>query len=332
MKNQMNQDTFPRLDAFFDYFMGVRERSPKTIREYRYDLRLFFRWLKKEKRLVPTSLLLDEIPLSDIDDTFLNEVRLQDLYRYLSWLVQERQEGASARSRKVSSLRSFFNYLSTKIQVIEQNPTEGLESPKKAKALPRYLDLSESQQLIRQVAHSDDPSRYRDYCILVLFLNCGMRLSELCGIDVNDIKDGTIRVTGKGNKERTLYLNALCLEALEHYIPHRIKPSDPHCQALFTSRNRRRISQRAVENLVKKHLQNAGLDPRRYSAHKLRHTAATLLYQYGSVDLRSLQQILGHESVATTEIYTHVNNGMLQEAVDRNPLNAKENQLEDSSS
>ena len=314
-------DHFPLLDDFMAYFQGVRERSEKTISEYRYDLRLFFRWYKQSKKLVDPDLPLEEIDIGDIDLDFLRRIQLSDFYRYLSWLAVERSDGPAARARKVSALRAFFTYLSAKLHLLESNPTADLESPKKMKSLPRYLDMQESVALLSSAAQDDDANASRDYCILTLFLNCGMRLSELCGIDLGDIREGQLRVLGKGNKERTIYLNKLCEEALADYLNVRRDGRHPDENALFISRNRRRISQRAVENVVKKYLLRAGLDPRRYSAHKLRHTAATLMYQYGEVDLRSLQQILGHESVATTEIYTHISSRMLEKAAEQHPLN-----------
>lgn len=314
-------DQFPLLDDFMAYFQGVRERSAKTLSEYHYDLRLFFRWYKQNKKLVDRDLPLEEIDISDIDLDLLRRIQLSDFYRYLSWLASERSVGPAARARKVSALRAFFTYLSAKLHLLESNPAANLESPKKMKSLPRYLDMQESVALLASAASDDDANASRDYCILTLFLNCGMRLSELCGIDLADIREGQLRVLGKGNKERTIYLNKLCEEALADYLKVRHDGRHPDENALFISRNRRRISQRAVENVVKKYLLKAGLDPRRYSVHKLRHTAATLMYQYGEVDLRSLQQILGHESVATTEIYTHVTARMLEKAAEQHPLN-----------
>lgn len=314
------QESFSYLDQFMDYFSGIRERSRATVREYRYDLQLFFRFLKRERGLVAKDVPFEEIPLQDIDLSFLQSVRLSDFYRFISWLGTERRNGPAARARRVSALRSFFSYLTVKLHVLESNPTAELEMPKQNKRLPRYLELDEAQDLLKGAAQSAERYSQRDYCILVLFLNCGLRLSELVGIDLPDIKGDTLRVVGKGNKERTVYLNGLAVEAIRLYLEERL-PSLKDPKALFISRNRRRISQRAVENIVKKYLLQAGLDPARYSAHKLRHTAATLMYQYGQVDLRSLQQILGHESVATTEIYTHINSEMLHAAVEKNPLN-----------
>lgn len=315
------RSTFHWMEEFLDYFSGVRERTANTMKEYRYDLILFFRWLKLERGLVPRNTEWEDIDLGDIDEAFLRKIKLSELYRFVSWLAIERKNGPAARARRISALRSFFRYLHGKVKVLEQNPAAELELPKRMKSLPRYLDMDESLALLRAAAGSDEKSSARDYCILTLFLNCGMRLSELCGIDVTDIHENRLTVLGKGRKERTVYLNRVSMEALQQWLLERVPARRPDENALFVSRNRRRISQRAVENVVKKYIMAAGLDPARYSPHKLRHTAATLMYQHGQVDLRSLQQILGHESVATTEIYTHINDPMLQQAVEKNPLN-----------
>ncbi len=318
-------NSFYWLDEFFSYFSGIKERSDRTIQEYHYDLELFFRFLKQYRGLTEPEQEFDEISIQDIDQAFLQSIQLSEMYRFISWLGKNRNNGPAARSRRISAIRTFFNYLHTKAKVIEHNPAAELESPKLKKTLPRHLSIDESVHMLSLAANADDPFAERDYCILTLFLNCGMRLSELCGINLQDIQEDTLTVLGKGGKERTIYLNQVCIQAIEQYLPTRLEPKldDKKSQnALFISRNRQRISQRAVQNIVKKYIMKAGLDPERYSVHKLRHTAATLMYQYGHVDLRSLQQILGHSSVSTTEIYTHINNDMLHEAVENNPLNS----------
>ncbi|MGI6560032.1 MAG: tyrosine recombinase XerC [Saccharofermentanales bacterium] len=311
------------LEEFFSYFSGIKARAPGTIQEYRYDLEMFFRFLKLYRKLVPEDTELEQIDISDIDEDFLRSIALSEMYRFIAWLGNERDNGPASRSRRISAIRTFFNYLSTKAKIIEYNPAAELESPKLPKKLPRYLSIEESVAVLTEAASSDSQFSARDYCILTLFLNCGMRLSELVSINMSDISQETLTVMGKGGKERTVYLNSVCIQAIDDYLPERLKPTrDSDRDALFISRNRRRISQRAVQNLVKKYIVKAGLDPKKYSTHKLRHTAATLMYQYGEVDLRSLQQILGHSSVSTTEIYTHINDDMLHEAVENNPLNS----------
>lgn len=316
-------NSFYWLEEFFSYFSGIRARSAGTIQEYRYDLEMFFRFLKMHRKLVSSEIEFTEIDISDIDDNFIKSIKLSEMYRFVAWLGNERDNGPASRSRRISAIRAFFNFLSTKAKLIDYNPAAELESPKQQKKLPRYLSVEESVSLLTEAANSDDPFSTRNYCILTLFLNCGMRLSELVNIDLDDISEDTLTVMGKGGKERTIYLNTICLQAIEDYLEERLEPKDDKDKkALFISRNRRRISQRAVQNLVKKYITQAGLDPDKYSTHKLRHTAATLMYQHGEVDLRSLQQILGHNSVSTTEIYTHINDDMLHQAVENNPLNS----------
>ncbi|MGB4609966.1 MAG: tyrosine recombinase XerC [Saccharofermentanales bacterium] len=316
------KNTFYWLEEFFSYFSGIKARAPGTIQEYRYDLEMFFRFLKKHRNLIAEDQIFEEITITDIDEEFLRSVKLSEMYRFVAWLGNERDNGPASRSRRISAIRSFYNFLSTKAKIIEYNPAAELESPKQLKKLPRYLSIDESISVLSEAANSDDKFSSRDYCILTLFLNCGMRLSELCSINLSDIAEETLTVMGKGGKERTIYLNSICIQAIDAYLPERLEPRpEEKNNPLFVSRNRRRISQRAVQNIVKKYIVKAGLDPKKYSVHKLRHTAATLMYQYGQVDLRSLQQILGHTSVSTTEIYTHVNDEMLHQAVENNPLN-----------
>lgn len=310
-----------RLEDFLGYFQSIRERSPATIREYRYDLTLFLRFLLSRKLNLPDDQEWEKIDLSLADDDFLREVTLSDLYLYITWLSTERKNTAPTRSRHISAIRSFFHYLTTKINILPENPAANLEMPKQLRRLPRYLSLEDSINLLAAVEETDERYRSRDYCIITLFLNCGIRLSELCGINISDIREDTIVVMGKGGKERTIYLNGACLAAINDYYPDkRIKPKDSDKDALFISRLGKRIGARAVQNIIRNNMAAAGIDPKRYSTHKLRHTAATLMYQYGQVDIRNLQMILGHESVATTEIYTHTSQDALHDAVEKNPL------------
>ena len=313
-------ETFPLLDRFLGYFQAIRERSPLTIKEYRYDLVLFFRWLKGKRKQVSSEVKFPEIPVSDVDIELIRSVSLTDLYDYVTWLNRERKLAPPSRARKISSIRSFFHYLHTKEHLLSENIAASLESPKLVRRLPRYLSVEESKSLLSAASDSESPLSSRDYCILTLFLNCGLRLSELCGINLRNIKEETLIVLGKGKKERTVYLNGACLHALDLYMNDRPKTAKTDPDALFISRLGRRISPKTVQLLIKNYIRKAGLDPTRYSTHKLRHTAATLMYQYGQVDIRALQQILGHVSIATTEIYTHVDERRLHEAVERNPL------------
>ncbi len=318
-------DSFPLLDRFLGYFQAVLERSPLTIREYRYDLTLFFRWLKTRRGSVARDVKFKDIPLVDVDIDLIRSVTLTDLYEYMTWLSRERKLQPSTRARKVSSLRSFFHFLQTKDQLLKENVVDALELPRQVKRLPRYLNVEESRQLLNAAASADADYEYaeRDYCILTLFLNCGLRLAELCSINLRSIRDEKLTVIGKGRKERAVYLNGACLSALDAYLAVRPRTAKTDPEALFISRLGRRISPKTVQYLIKRYIIQAGLDPKRYSTHKLRHTAATLMYQYGQVDIRALQQILGHVSIATTEIYTHIDDRRLHQAVESNPLAAE---------
>ena len=310
------------LCDFLSYHETVRGHSPKTIDEYYLDLRMMFRYLKLRKGLVH-DVEFNEISISDIDIQFISKITLNDIYDYLSYLSRDRGLNSASRARKVSTIRSFFKYLTSKSHQLSFNPVDDLDSPKIMKSLPKYLSLDESVQLLKSVQ-----GRYqaRDYCILMLFLNCGLRISELVGLNLGDVHNEYIRVLGKGNKVRVVFINDACRTAIESYLPVREAqhPLDP--KALFLSSHRTRISRSAVHLLVKKHLGEAGLDSTQYSAHKLRHTAATLMLQNG-VDVRTLQEVLGHEHLNTTQIYTHVDNADLRLAAQANPLAHMTNEI-----
>lgn len=309
----------PFAEEFLIYMESIRGKSQNTIHEYYYDLLMFFRFLSQRRRLVSGNPAFEDIDVRDFPREELRTVNLTDLYAFLNYMNKERKDQAPTRARKVACLRSFFKYAQSKANLVDQNPALELESPKITKRLPRYLDLEESRDLLNSI---DGTHRERDFCMITLFLNCGMRLSELVGINLGDIDQDTLVVTGKGAKERTIYLNPACLAALEAYL--RVRPIPPvgskDREALFLSSRKQRISPKTVQYTVKKYLTLANLDAKKYSTHKLRHTAATLMYTHGDVDIRSLQEILGHESVSTTEIYTHVNNAKLKDAVNKNPL------------
>lgn len=302
---------------FLSYMETIQGKSQKTTKEYYYDLRMFLRFIKVHKNLIPAGTDFEKIDITDISVDVLRSVTLSDLYAFMSYVSRNRDNNSNSRARKVASLKSFFNYLHKKARLIHENPASELESPKAMKRLPKYLNVEESKKLLSAV---DGEHRQRDYAILTLFLNCGLRLSELVSININKIKDNTLTVVGKGNKERTIYLNKACIKAIEAYL--RVRPADnvKDKNALFLSERKQRISNKTVQYIVKKYITASGLDPERYSTHKLRHTAATLMYKHGNVDIRALQEILGHQSISTTEIYTHVDNEQLQSAVDSNPL------------
>lgn len=305
------------LQDFLSYMDTIKGKSANTIREYHYDLRNFLRFLKLHYRLVPIDSEFESIVVSDMDIEFIKKITLSDLYAYMSYLSLDRSNKVTSRARKVASIRSLFNYLTTKAKVLEINPAKELESPKLGKRIPKYLNVDESKQLLNAI---DGDNKERDFAIITLFLNCGLRLSELISINLSQIKDDKLTVIGKGNKERTVYLNHASKMALNEYLRVRPKENVKDKNALFLSERKKRISPRSIQYIVKKYLAAAGLDTDKISPHKLRHTAATLMYQYGNVDIRSLQEILGHESVATTEIYTHINKEQLKDAVNKNPL------------
>lgn len=305
------------LNDFLNYLQTIKGKSSNTVLVYFYDLRVFFRFLKLHKKLTDKKIEFEQIDITDIDINFIKSVTLSDLYAFMSFVSNDRDNSAHARARKVASLKSFFNYLFNKAKLLDSNPASELESPKIVKRLPRYLNVEESKQLLSSV---DGQYSERDYAIITLFLNCGLRLSELVGINLNNIRNENLTVIGKGDKERSIPLNGACIKAIEDYLKVRPVDSVKDKNALFLSERKQRISKESVQKIVKKYIKSAGLDPQRYSTHKLRHTAATLMYRYGNVDIRALQELLGHESIATTEIYTHLDKEQLKNAVDKNPL------------
>lgn len=314
------------LNSFLDYLDSALDKSQNTIKEYNYDLVTFFKYLKLDNLNDNTNSISDDnsknIIINDITINDLKKLTLEDLYTYTAYLKNIKKNNAATRARKVASLKSFFNYLCINQKLLDINPAQNLETPKIGKRLPKYLTLEESRQLLNNVEKIDSRNESRDYAIITLFLNCGMRLSELTGINISDIDfdNNKLNVIGKGNKERTIYLNKACIDAINKYIADRPKPKmqSKKDNPLFLSERKTRISQRMVQDIVKKYLSATGLS--KYSTHKLRHTAATLMYKYGNVDIRALQQLLGHESISTTEIYTHVDNEIIRNAVESNPL------------
>ncbi|EJT5940067.1 tyrosine recombinase XerC [Clostridium perfringens] len=312
-----------RVIEFLNYLENVKGKSLNTAKGYSVDLGLFFKFLKVYKGLENNIELekIEEVEISDLGDNFIKDITLSDIYAFLAFLEKVRNNSAYARARKVATLKSFFKFLNSKIKLIDENPTVELESPKINKRHPVYLTLDQSITVLNSMDKSNK-NYYRDYCILTLFLNCGMRLSELCNIEIEKIKGDTLTIIGKGNKERTVYLNEASIASIENYLKNRndSKATEEAKKYLFLSSKYRPINKRSVEILVKKHIENAGFKDQKYTPHKLRHTAATLMYKYGNVDIRSLQNILGHENISTTQIYTHVDDETLREAVKTNPL------------
>ena len=310
------------LNSFLDYTTTILNKSPNTIKEYNYDLNRFLKYIMYHLKLTDEKKL-DSIDIRSMSLDTINRVTLDDIHAYLFYLTNTFDSKPATRARKAASIRVFFKYLAQK-GMIEQNPAMNLESPKLGKRMPKYLSLDDSKKLLEIANNTDDRNKERDFAILTLFLNCGIRLSELVGINIKDIifSENKLNVIGKCNKERTIYLNKACVSAINSYLLVRpktgIKPGSE--DALFLSERLERISRRTVQYIVKQELFKAGLDTNKYSVHKLRHTAATLMYQYGNVDIRALQELLGHESISTTQIYTHVNNEQVRHAVEDNPL------------
>ena len=310
-------DDMPQIlqDYLKNYLTVTKNRSKNTVNEYYYDLRDIFQFIKRDKYNIKIENF-KEIDISDLDLNFFKSVEISDIYNYL----YDKNTKAISRARKISSIKSFYKYLCDISKKIERNPTSGLEAPKLEKRLPKYLNLDESVALLHSV---DGEFKERDFAIISLFLNCGLRLSELVGINLEHIKGDTLSVIGKGNKERSVHLNKACLDAIETYL--RVRPVDKvkgdDRRALFLSKRFKRISPRMVEIMVKQYIIEAGLDPKKYTPHKLRHTAATLMHKHAGVDIRTLQQVLGHETIATTQIYTHIDSDEVKSAIDNNPLN-----------
>lgn len=306
----------PLLGDFINYTETIKGKSEKTAKEYFFDLRTFYRFCGMRFKLTDEKVF-NSIDINSFSEDFLQRVRLQDLHSFISFVDKIKKNNNKTKARKVASLRSFFKYLYYVINVIEKNPAENLESPKIEARHPIHLTLEESKKLLDSIE-----GRYeaRDFAIIMVFLNCGIRLSEMVSININNIKEDTLTVVGKGNKERTVYLNDSVIDAIHDYIVVRPDPVNENENALFLSSRKQRISPKAIQHRLRKHLLNAGLIDEKYSPHKLRHTAATLMYQHGNVDIRALQEILGHESVSTTQIYTHINNERLKKAVEKNPL------------
>ena len=315
------------LKDFLAYHETIKGQSKKTIAEYYLDLRMFLRFMVLVKKEMPYDTQLESISIHDVDLDFLGNIDTADIYDFLSYLANdrltkpnglsnERGIGASARARKLSTIKSFYKYLSVRTKVLQENPVQDFEFPRIRKSLPKYLTLDQSSKLLQSVQGANE---LRDYAILMIFLNCGIRRAELVGLNHSDIYDDRIRVVGKGNKERIVYIGSVCKEAIDDYLVERNKIILSDNRALFGSRDHNRISVSAVHRLVKKHLLASGLDATQFSAHKLRHTAATLMLS-GGVDVKTVQEVLGHEHLNTTEIYTHIESTELKIAAEANPI------------
>ncbi|MBQ9839084.1 MAG: tyrosine recombinase XerC [Oscillospiraceae bacterium] len=315
------------LRDFLTYHETIKGQSQKTISEYYLDLRMFLRFIKLMRCDMPIHTRLDDIPIKDVDLSFIREITTSEIFDFLSYLANDRTPNpdspapdygisAASRARKLSAIKSFYKYLTVRTKQLQENPVADLEYPKLRKSLPKYLTMEQSASLLRSVSGQNQK---RDYAILMLFLNCGIRRSELVGLNLTDVYEDRIRVVGKGNKERFVYFGSACRKAIDAYLPERKKKVLTDNRALFGSRDGNRISATAVHRLVKKALLQAGLDADQFSAHKLRHTAATMMLS-GGVDVKTVQEVLGHENLNTTQIYTHIENTELKIAAEANPL------------
>lgn len=319
--NKSNLEDCPEyLKDFLFYMETIKGRSPRTVYGYYIDIRNFIRFLMIDNNIVNEDTDYNNIKISNASFDLIKNATRKKAEEFLYEFKQNHNNEAKARSRKVSAIRSFYKYLTVSSGKLTENPMLNLETPKMKKSLPKYLTLEQALELL---THVETNFTERDFCIITLFLNCGMRLSELCGINVHDIRDNQLKLLGKGNKERIVYLNGSCIDAVNNYLAalnsgEKIKRVDKN--ALFLNRSGKRITPRSVERIVEHCLKEAGLDGMGISPHKLRHTAATLLYQNAEVDIRVLKELLGHESLSTTEIYTHVSNKQIEDASNKSPL------------
>lgn len=315
------------LREFLIYHENIKGQSQLTISEYYLDLRMFLRFIKLMRADMPVSTPLDQIDIKNVDLAFIQSIDTSDIFDFLSYLANDRPVNpdasapdygitASSRARKLSAIKSFYKYLTVRTKQLDENPVADLEYPKLRKSLPKYLTLEQSAALLKAVSGQNEK---RDYAILMLFLNCGIRRSELVNLNISDVYEDRIRVVGKGNKERFVYFGSACRKAIDQYLEERNQKVLSDNRALFGSRNGNRISVEAVHRLVKKALLQAGLDSTQFSAHKLRHTAATMMLS-GGVDVKTVQEVLGHENLNTTQIYTHIENTELKIAAEANPL------------
>ena len=315
------------LRDFLTYHENIKGQSPRTISEYYLDIRMFLRFIRLMRNDMPLNTPLEDIPIKDIDLAFVGSITTSEVFDFLSYLANDRPLNPDStyteygietvsRSRKLSAIKSFYKFLTVRTKQLQDNPVADLEYPKLRKSLPKYLTMSQASDLLQAVSGQNAK---RDYAILMLFLNCGIRRSELVGLNLSDVYEDRIRVVGKGNKERIVYFGSACHKAIESYMEERNKLVLTDNRALFASRNGNRISTTAVHRLVEKALLKAGLDATQISAHKLRHTAATMMLS-GGVDVRTVQEVLGHENLNTTQIYTHIENTELKLAAEANPL------------
>ncbi len=321
MKQSYRNDCPYYLRDYLTYVRTIRNHTERTEEGYYLDIRIFLRYLRMINGDVPEDTPFEEITIKECPLEYIENFSLTGAYQYMQFLMEDRGNSNTTRSRRTSSLRQFYEYLYSKAGLIKKNPVEQLEHPKAPQKLPKFLELEQSQQLLNSV---DSKNQKRDFCIITLFLNCGMRLSELVGLNIGDFSETarTLRVFGKGQKERIVYLNDACISAIKDYLNVRPKsPVEPNAMFISSHANHlTRLTNRRVQRIVEDQLKRAGLGNLGLSTHKLRHTAATLMYEYGGVDPMVLKEVLGHKSVATTQIYTHLSDADRQRAAENSPL------------
>ncbi len=325
LKSSEYQKFPPILKEYATHTTVIKGNTEKTVCEYLLDLRTFFRYMKNKSSAADMSRSeFEDISILDVDIAFIRNIRHDDILDFLVFAFS-RDNSPSTRMRKLSALRSFFKYAVVKKGYIEVDPTANIDAPKKPKTLPKYMTYEECVSLLNTVrADTESVTNVRDFAIITLFLNTGMRLSELVGLNLQSVASdlSLVKVKGKGNKERIIYLNDMARQALAEHLQVRLDPRYVRTSdnALFLSSREQRISAKTVQWMVNKYFNMAGLGYKGLSVHKLRHTAATLMYQTGKVDIRVLKEVLGHEQLNTTQIYTHVVNRNIEAAVENNPL------------
>ena len=302
------------LRDFLIYLTTITGKSDRTRQEYEYDLTLFFRFLIAAQ----DEIEMDAVDLSVITIEWIKEITLEDIYMFMEYCEKVRENKATSRSRKVASIRAFFKYLKNKRNLLTYDPAEQLEKPKIGKRSPIYLTIDEAKNLVQ--ATKQQQYSVRDYAIVVLFLNLGIRVSELCALNLSSIKERYLYIVGKGNKERVLYINDACLEAIQHYLSSRKPYKGEGEEPLFTSQKGTRFTRQSIARIIKVINSNSISEKSLLTPHKLRHTSATMMYQSGA-DIRSLQHILGHTNISTTQIYTHIEDKQVQDVLTNNPFN-----------
>jgi integrase/recombinase XerD len=307
MKNN-NIELHQSVTDFLDYCRTIKGLSDESISGYYNDLKMFFDYIKQLKK-------------KNITDRLIKNIELQDLHKFMTYLEKDCGNNARTRCRKVSTLKSYFEYLQNVTKLIISNPSYSLRKPKVPKTKPVAMSIQECEKLLNSL-DKDSYFYYRDRCILMIFLQCGLRLSELINIKVSDVQNIRMIINGKGNKERDAFLSESCIKSIDDYLEVRNdeEVSEEDKEYLFLSREKNKISKRAVQSLVKKHMEDAGLDTNKYHTHSTRHTFATIAYDQGA-DIIKLSELLGHSNVNTSKIYITLKEEELREITNKNPLN-----------